>query len=380
MADQISDAVLDTCLADDPYSRVACEVFISRGFVLIGGEVTTEAWVNFEEVGRSVVRDIGYTNAEYGIDANSMAVFVSIGQQSPDLAAGVNERAKRNSKARRNHAPRAGDQGMMFGYACNETKEYMPAPIMFSHSILMQADALRRKDKNYTWLRPDAKCQVTILYEDSVPKHIDSVVLSHQHADSIQGKKITHTTIKKACIDHIIYPALKHTGLLNKKTAFHINPTGRFVIGGPSADTGLTGRKIIVDTYGGVGGHGGGAFSGKDPSKVDRSASYFARYIAKNVVAAGLAKKCQIQIAYAVGEEKPVSFYLDSAGTGVLPDEQLSKNIQKTLDMSPAGIIQTLDLLRPIYQDTAVYGHFGRNAKNFTWEKLDLVKTLLSCV
>ncbi len=372
IADQISDTILDACLAKDKYSRVACEVFISRGYLVIGGEISTDAWVNFEEVARKVVYDIGYTSSQYGIDAKSMAVLVSIGQQSKDIAKGVN--------AHGNVKLGAGDQGTMFGYACNETKELMPAPIMLSHNILRYANTLAQRDTELYWLRPDAKCQVTMRYENNVPKRVETVVLSHQHDDEKDGKKLLYSYIKNILIERIIKPVLAPTGYLDKKTKFHINPTGRFVLGGPYADTGLTGRKTAVDSYGGMCGHGGGAFSGKDPSKVDRSASYMARYLAKNIVAAKLADKCVIQFAYAIGVDTPVSVYIDTYGTGKLPDSTLSRIITKIVDTTPAGIIETLDLLRPIYRKTAVFGHFGRNEKDFLWEKIDLVEKLLSQV
>ncbi len=372
IADQISDTILDACLAKDKYSRVACEVFISRGYLVIGGEISTDAWVNFEEVARKVVYDIGYTSSQYGIDAKSMAVLVSIGQQSKDIAKGVD--------AHGNVKLGAGDQGTMFGYACNETKELMPAPIMLSHNILRYASTLAQKDTELYWLRPDAKCQVTMRYENNVPKHVETVVLSHQHDDEKDGKKLLYSYIKNTLIERIIKPVLAPTGYLDKKTKFHINPTGRFVLGGPYADTGLTGRKTAVDSYGGMCGHGGGAFSGKDPSKVDRSASYMARYLAKNIIAAKLADKCVIQFAYAIGVDTPVSVYIDTYGTGKLPDSTLSRIINKIVDTTPAGIIETLDLLRPIYRKTAVFGHFGRNEKDFLWEKIDLVEKLLSQV
>ena len=372
MADQVSDAILDACLVQDKYSRVACEVFISRGYLVIGGEISTKAWVNFEEIARKVVYDIGYTSTEYGIDAKSMAVLVSIGQQSQDIAKGVDAHGKIKLGA--------GDQGTMFGYACNETKELMPAPLMLSHNILQYAYKQAQIDKELYWLRPDAKCQVTIYYEDNVPKYAETVVLSHQHNDEKNGKKLLHSYIRKTLIEKIIKPVLGPTGYLDKKTKFYINPTGRFVIGGPYADTGLTGRKTAVDSYGGICGHGGGAFSGKDPSKVDRSASYMARYLAKNIVAAKLADKCVIQFAYSIGVDVPVSIYVNTYGTSVLPDSTLAHIITKVVDTTPAGIIEKLDLLRPIYKKTAVFGHFGRNDKDFLWEKTNLVQTLLSKV
>ncbi len=364
IADQISDAVLDACLRQDKHSRVACECFIARGLVVIGGEIRTRAQIDLESIARKVVHDIGYTKTEHGLSADGMGVLNCMGKQSQDIAQGVDSRGKKKQGA--------GDQGIMFGYACDETKELMPAPIMLSHTILRHAEKLRKKDPEFSWLRPDAKCQVTMQYEGDKPKFVDSVLLSHQYSETHKGKKISPQYISRQLIEKVLRPVLEGAGFLDKKTKFIVNPTGRFVVGGPHADTGLTGRKIIVDTYGGVGSHGGGAFSGKDPSKVDRSASYMARYIAKNIVAAKIAKKCQIQLAYVIGRDKLAGIYINTFGTGRVSDELLSKKIVQIVDTTPAGIIKTLDLLRPIYQKTAVYGHFGRNEKDFTWEHCDI--------
>src|SRR5574344_105205 len=357
LCDQISDAVLDACLAKDPASHVACETYASQALVLVGGEITTKAYVDVLEIARKVARDIGYTDASYALDCNSMAVLNMIHAQSPDIDQGVEGKGLAEFKGQQG----AGDQGMMFGFACSETPELMPAPIMYAHQLLRKATDLR-KNGPLTWLRPDAKSQVTIEYEGHKPVHIDTVVISHQHSPDVKYKDI-----KDAVIEQIIKPVLEPTGLLDKKTKFFINPTGRFVIGGPTGDTGLTGRKIIVDTYGGMGRHGGGAFSGKDPSKVDRSAAYMARYIAKNIVAAKLAERCEIQLAYAIGVPFPVSIMVDTFGTGAVPDCQIADAVKEVFDCSPAGIIKTLNLLRPVYQPTAAYGHFGRS--EFSWEK-----------
>ncbi len=368
LCDQISDAVLDACLSRDPASHVACETFASTAMVLIGGEINTETYVDVQKVARDIARDIGYTDSDYGLDCDSMAVLDMIHAQSQDINQGVVGSGLDEYRGQQG----AGDQGMMFGFACSETPELMPAPIMYAHRLLEEAARLR-KTKTIPWLRPDAKSQVTIEYEGHTPLHIDTVVISHQH-----DPDISHSQIKEAVIDGIIRPVLGPTGLLNEKTRYFINPTGRFVIGGPFGDTGLTGRKIIVDTYGGMGRHGGGAFSGKDPSKVDRSAAYMARYVAKNIVAAGLAERCEIQLAYAIGVPFPVSVMIDSFGTGTVDDEQISIAVQKVFDLSPAGIITSLDLCRPIYQATAAYGHFGRS--QFPWEKTDKVEALKKAI
>lgn len=364
LCDQISDAILDACLAEDPESHVACETFASTALVLVGGELTTKTYVDFQQVARDVAKDIGYTNSDYGLDCNSMAVLNMIHAQSPDIDQGVEGRGLEEFKGQQG----AGDQGMMFGFACNETPELMPAPIMYAHSLLRRATRLR-KDKTIGWLRPDAKSQVTIEYDGHKPVRIDTVVISHQH-----DPEVSYNTLKEGIIEEIIKPTLEPTGLLDENTKYFVNPTGRFVVGGPFGDTGLTGRKIIVDTYGGMGRHGGGAFSGKDPSKVDRSAAYMARYIAKNVVAAGLADRCEVQLAYAIGVPFPVSIMVDTFGTGKVEEFKLSEAIKEVFDCTPAGIIKTLDLKRPIYRQTASYGHFGR--KEFSWEKTDKVEAL----
>ncbi len=364
LCDQVSDAVLDACLRDDPESHVACECFATTGMVLVGGEITTTTYVDIQKLARDVVFEIGYTNPDYGIDYESMAVLNTIHSQSPDINQGVVGKGLDEFKGRQG----AGDQGMMFGFACKETPELMPAPIMYAHQILHRATDLR-KSKKIAWLRPDAKSQVTLEYEGHKPIRIDTVVVSHQH-----DPDITHPVLREAIIEEIIKPVLEKTGLLDKNTKFLINPTGRFVIGGPMGDTGLTGRKIIVDSYGGMGRHGGGAFSGKDPSKVDRSAAYMARYVAKNIVAAGLAERCEVQLAYAIGVPDPVSVMVDTFGTGKYPEEKISAAVRKVFELDPAGIIRTLDLKKPIYQRTAAYGHFGRDG--FSWEKTDKASEL----
>ena len=364
LCDQISDAVLDACLRDDPNSHVACETFASTALVLVGGEITTTTFVDVQQTARNIAREIGYTDSDFGLDCDSMAVLNMIHAQSPDIAQGVNGTGLDEYRNRMG----AGDQGMMFGFACKETPELMPAPIMYAHTLLRKAAQLR-KSKELSWLRPDAKSQVTVEYENGKPVHIDTVVISHQH-----NPDISHRDLSDAIIEKIIKPVLEPTGLLDAKTKFYINPTGRFVIGGPFGDTGLTGRKIIVDTYGGMGRHGGGAFSGKDPTKVDRSAAYMARYVAKNIVAAGLAERCELQLAYAIGVPFPVSIRVDSFGTSAVPETAIEKAVTQVFDLSPAGIIKTLDLCKPIYQATAAYGHFGR--PEFSWEKTDKADAL----
>jgi len=368
LCDQVSDAILDACLKEDPNSRVACETFASTSLVLIGGEITTNTFVDFHSLVRNIAKDIGYTDPAYGLDCNSMAVLDMIHSQSPDISQGVSGTGLKKFKGQQG----AGDQGMMFGFACNETKELMPMPIMLAHKILMSASKLR-KNQTINWLRPDSKSQVTIEYEGNKPVRIDAVVVSHQHDPAVSYKEI-ETTI----IDNIVKPVLEPTGLLDNKTKYFINPTGRFVIGGPFGDTGLTGRKIIVDTYGGMGRHGGGAFSGKDPTKVDRSAAYAARYVAKNIVAAKLADRCEIQLAYAIGVPFPVSVMVDTFGTAKVSETQIEKAVSKVFDLSPAGIIKSLDLRRPIFLKTASYGHFGRS--EFPWEKTDKVEELKKAV
>ncbi|MDR0465383.1 MAG: methionine adenosyltransferase [Treponema sp.] len=364
LCDQVSDAILDACIKDDPQSRVACETFTSTSLVLIGGEITTNTFVDFHHLVREIAKEIGYTDPSFGLDCNSMAVLDMIHNQSPDISQGVSGTGLKKFKGQQG----AGDQGMMFGYACDETKELMPLPIMLAHKILLNASK-QRKNKTIKWLRPDSKSQVTIEYEGYKPVRIDTVVVSHQHDPDVSYKEIESTVIEK-----IIKPVLEPTGLLDNKTKYYVNPTGRFVIGGPFGDSGLTGRKIIVDTYGGMGRHGGGAFSGKDPTKVDRSAAYAARYVAKNIVAAKLADRCEIQLAYAIGVPFPVSVMVDTFGTAKVPEEKIEKAIPKVFDLSPAGIISTLDLRRPIYLKTAAYGHFGRS--EFPWEKTDKIEEL----
>ena len=368
LCDQISDAVLDECLRNDPESHVACETFASTALVLVGGEITTNTFVDVQQTARNIAREIGYTDADFGLDCDSMAVMNMIHSQSPDINQGVQGTGLDEYKGQQG----AGDQGMMFGFACSETPELMPAPIMYAHKLLLKATDLR-KSGAINWLRPDAKSQVTIQYEGHKPVRIDTVVISHQH-----NPEVSHGTIKEAMIEQIIKPVLDSTGLIDSNTKFFINPTGRFVVGGPFGDTGLTGRKIIVDTYGGMGRHGGGAFSGKDPSKVDRSAAYMARYIAKHVVAAGLAERCEVQLAYAIGVPFPVSIMVDTFGTGKVEDFAISEAVKEVFDCTPAGIIKTLDLKKPIYQATAAYGHFGRS--EFSWEKTDKLEQLKNAI
>ena len=368
LCDQISDAVLDECLRHDPESHVACETFASTALVLIGGEITTNTFVDVQQTARNIAREIGYTDSDFGLDCDSMAVMNMIHSQSPDINQGVTGTGLDEYKGQQG----AGDQGMMFGFACSETPELMPAPIMYAHKLLLKATDLR-KSGAIDWLRPDAKSQVTIEYEGHKPVRIDTVVISHQH-----NPEVSHSTIKDTVIEQIIKPVLNPTGLIDKDTKFYINPTGRFVVGGPFGDTGLTGRKIIVDTYGGMGRHGGGAFSGKDPSKVDRSAAYMARYIAKHVVAAGLAERCEVQLAYAIGVPYPVSIMVDTFGTGQVEDFAIAQAVKEVFDCTPAGIIKTLDLKKPIYQATAAYGHFGRS--EFSWEKTDKVEQLKKAI
>ncbi|MCG8571420.1 MAG: methionine adenosyltransferase [Spirochaetes bacterium] len=362
VADQVSDAILDACLTDDPKSRVACETFTTTGMVLVGGEITTSTYVDVQEVVRGIVKKIGYDRAEYGLDYESMSVINTIHSQSPDISQGVTEGDGLFKEQG------AGDQGMMFGFACKETKELMPAPIIYSHQILMKAAEIR-KNGELTWLRPDSKSQVTIEYEGYQPKRIDTVVVSHQHDENVGYEELKEEIIKK-----IVKPVLEPTGLMDSSTRFFINPTGRFVIGGPHGDSGLTGRKIIVDTYGGMGRHGGGAFSGKDPSKVDRSAAYMARYVAKNIVAADLCDRCEVELAYAIGVPFPVSVMVDTFDTEKVAAKKIEEAVKKVFDLTPSGIVKTLDLLKPIYRKTAAYGHFGRD--NFTWEKTDKVEAL----
>jgi S-adenosylmethionine synthetase len=368
LCDQISDAILDACLKDDPTSRVACETFASTAMVLIGGEITTQTFVDFQSVVREVAKNVGYTDPSYGLDYQSMAVMDMIHSQSPDISQGVSGTGLAEFKGQQG----AGDQGMMFGFACNETQELMPLPITLAHKILIRAADLRKK-RTIKWLRPDAKSQVTVEYEGHKPIRIDAVVVSQQHDDGIPYNEIRDTVINQ-----IVTPILEPTGLLDSKTKYFVNPTGRFVVGGPFGDTGLTGRKIIVDTYGGMGRHGGGAFSGKDPTKVDRSAAYIARYVAKNIVAAQLAERCEVELAYAIGVPFPVSVMVDTFGTAAVAESRITDAVSQVFDLTPAGIITALDLRRPIYQKTASYGHFGRD--EFPWEKTDKAADLKRAV
>ncbi len=373
MCDQISDAILDALMEQDPMSRVACETCTTTGIVMVMGEITTKAYVDMQKIVRDTVREIGYTNAEYGFDANTCGVLTVIDEQSADIAMGVDKalEAKENRMSEDEiEAIGAGDQGMMFGYACDETEEYMPYPIALAHKLALQLTKVR-KDATLPYLRPDGKSQVTVEYdENGVPQRLDAVVLSTQHDPDVSQEQIRED-IKK----YVFGPVLP-AELVDENTKVFVNPTGRFVIGGPHGDSGLTGRKIIVDTYGGMARHGGGAFSGKDCTKVDRSAAYAARYAAKNIVAAGLAKKCEIQLSYAIGVAQPTSVMVETFGTGKVPDEKLVEIIRDNFDLRPAGIIRMLDLRRPIYKQTAAYGHFGRNDLNLPWEKLDKVDVL----
>ncbi|MDB5992527.1 MAG: methionine adenosyltransferase [Herbaspirillum sp.] len=362
VADQISDAILDAVFKQDPLARVAAETLCNTGLVVLAGEITTHANVDYIAVARETIKRIGYDNADYGIDYKSCAVLVAYDKQSPDIAQGVNEGQGLDLDQG------AGDQGLMFGYACDETPELMPAPLYYAHRIVERQSQLR-KDGRLPWLRPDAKSQVTLKYVDGRPVSIDTIVLSTQHAP-----ETSHKAIEEAAIEDIIRPVVPAEWL--KNTRYLINPTGRFVIGGPQGDCGLTGRKIIVDTYGGAAPHGGGAFSGKDPSKVDRSAAYAGRYVAKNIVAAGLASRCQIQISYAIGVAKPTSIMVTTFGTGKISDVKLAQLVAEHFDLRPKGIVQMLDLLRPIYQKTAAYGHFGREEPEFTWERTDKAAAL----
>ena len=367
ICDQISDAVLDTILEQDPYARVACETCTTTGIVMVMGEVTTTATYRVDDIVREVVCDIGYDRAKYGFDGTTCAVLTALHGQSPDIAQGVDSALEGRAQGDKDIG--AGDQGMMFGYACDETPEYMPMPIALAHRITRRLSQARRSGE-LDWLRPDGKSQVTVEYEDDRPVRVDTVVVSTQHAPEVDQETITREIIEKVVKTSV--PA----ELIDERTRFLINPTGRFTIGGPMGDSGLTGRKIIVDTYGGYARHGGGAFSGKDPTKVDRSAAYAGRYVAKNLVAAGLAKRCEIELAYAIGVARPVSLLVDTQGTGVLPDEKLAQLVDKCFDQRPAGIIEMLDLRRPIYRQTAAFGHFGRTDIDLPWERLDKAELL----
>ncbi|MDE2179308.1 MAG: methionine adenosyltransferase [candidate division NC10 bacterium] len=357
IADQISDAVLDAVFAQDPYGRVACETLVTTGLAFVAGEISTKCYVDIPKVVRETIRDIGYTRAKYGFDYETCGVINAIQEQSPDIALGVDIQG-------------AGDQGLMFGYASDETPELMPLPIMLAHKLSRRLAEVRRTEI-LDYLRPDGKSQVTVEYVDGKPNRIDTVVISAQHSAEVQLKQI-----REDIIEQVILPVLPKELVDLDLITYHINPTGRFVTGGPHGDTGLTGRKLIADTYGGVGSHGGGAFSGKDPTKVDRSASYNARYIAKNFVAAGLAKKCEVQLAYAIGVADPVSVLVDTKGTGIIPDEEMMKMVRTHFELTPAGMIKALDLRRPIFKQTAAYGHFGRTEPDFTWERTDKAEAL----
>ena len=370
ICDQISDGVLDAMLAQDPMSRVACETCATTGMVMVMGEITTKGYVDIPKIVRETVREIGYTRAKFGFDCDTLAVLTSIDEQSPDIAQGVNEALEaREGEMEKIDAVGAGDQGMMFGFACNETPEYMPMPIAMAHRLSRRLTEVR-KNETLEYLRPDGKTQVTVEYEDNKPVRIDAIVISTQH-----GPEVEHSQIVEDLKKHVIATTIP-AELLDDATKYYINPTGRFVIGGPQGDTGLTGRKIIVDTYGGYGRHGGGAFSGKDPTKVDRSAAYAARWVAKNLVAAGVAEKLEIEVAYAIGVAKPVSIEVETFGTGKLSDEKIIEIIGKEFDLRPAAIIKDLDLRRPIYKSTAAYGHFGRTDVDLPWERLDKVENI----
>jgi len=357
VADQISDAILDSIISQDPYARVACETLVTTGLAFVAGEITTTCYVEIPDIVRKTIRDIGYTRAKYGFDYETCAVITSIHGQSPDIAMGVDIGG-------------AGDQGLMFGYACNETEELMPLPILLAHKLAMKLAEVRKNDI-LSYLRPDGKTQVTVEYRDGMPFRVDNVVVSTQHSPDVTLKEI-----KEDIIEKVIKPVIKPELLDEEHIKYFVNPTGRFVIGGPMGDTGLTGRKIIVDSYGGVGSHGGGCFSGKDPSKVDRSGSYMARYVAKNIVAAGLADRVQVQIAYAIGVPEPVSVLAETYGTAKIPEEEITRIIRKCFRLTPQGMIDTLNLRRPIYKKTAAYGHFGRLDPDFTWEKTDMADAL----
>lgn len=366
ICDQISDAVLDAILAKDPMARVACETMTTTGLIMIAGEITTNCYVDIESIARETVREIGYDRAKYGFDCDSCAVVTSLKGQSPDIAQGVNNALESRGNDDSDKDTGAGDQGMMFGFACDETEDYMPMPIYLAHKLTKRLTEMR-KNGTLPYLRPDGKSQVTVEYENDVPVRIDNVVISTQHSPDVTQKQI-HEDVKKHIIEAVVPKEL-----IDENTKYYINPTGRFVIGGPQGDCGLTGRKIIVDTYGGYASHGGGAFSGKDPTKVDRSAAYAARHIAKNIVASGIAKKCEIELAYAIGVAKPLSILINTYGTGKIADEEIVKIVENNFDLRPAAIIKNFDLRRPIYKQTAAYGHFGRTDIDVPWEKLDKI-------
>ena len=371
ICDQISDAVLDAIIEQDPMARVACETSVSTGLVLVAGEITTNCYVDIPKIVRETIRGIGYDRAKYGFDCETCAVLTSIDEQSSDIAMGVDKalEAKEGKLEEEDLATGAGDQGMMFGFACNETPELMPMPISLAHKLTKKLSDVRKQGV-VDYLRPDGKSQVTVEYNDGVPTRVDTVVISTQHSADVDA-----ATIREDMIEKVIKPVID-PALLDENTKYFINPTGRFVIGGPQGDAGLTGRKIIVDTYGGYGRHGGGAFSGKDPTKVDRSAAYAARYVAKNIVAAGLADKCEVQLAYAIGVAEPVSVFVDTFGTGKVADDKIAELVRKHFDLRPAAIIKNLDLRKPIYKQVAAYGHFGRNDLNLPWEKTDVAEKL----
>ncbi len=370
VCDKISDSILDEMLKSDPYSRVACETVVTTGLVMVMGEITTKAHVDIQTVVRNTIKEIGYTKSDYGFSYDSCAVINSIHEQSPDIAMGVNESEESKRGESKDHLNEgAGDQGMMFGYACNETEEYMPLPISLAHKLAKQLTKVR-KDGVLTYLRPDGKTQVTVEYEDDKPVRVDTILISTQHDDDV-----TQEQIKKDLIEKVIKPIIPQN-LLNEQTKYYVNPTGRFVIGGPAGDSGLTGRKIIVDTYGGYARHGGGAFSGKDPTKVDRSAAYAARYVAKNVVASGIADKCEVEIAYAIGVAKPLSVMIDTFGTGKVSDERISEIVSELVDLRPSAIIERFALRRPIYSPVAAYGHMGREDIDAPWEKIDIAEKI----
>jgi S-adenosylmethionine synthetase len=363
ICDKVSDSILDAIIAKDPRCRVACETLVKTGYVNVAGEVTTSTYVDIPSIVRKTIREIGYTSSQMGFDADSCGVLVALEAQSPDISLGV------DGKGVYDQEQGAGDQGMMFGYACTETTELMPLPISLAHKLARRLTYVRRREHD-SFLRPDGKSQVTVEYEGGKPKRVDTIVVSTQHREDV-----THATLKEFVMEEVIRPTVP-AALLDAQTHYFVNPTGRFVIGGPMGDSGLTGRKIIVDTYGGMGRHGGGAFSGKDPSKVDRSAAYYARFIAKHLVAAGLAERCEVQLAYAIGVAKPVSILVESFGTGRVPDDRLSEIVNKHFDARPGRLIAELDLLKPIYAQTAAYGHFGREENDFTWEKLPKLEAL----